>query len=183
MQTLIRSALAEHGSVCETDVQVENACLSQAVLNFLGVPPLGWDQFYWPCRVERFKHLGRTVVLDGCHNGDSVKRFLSGMRQKYPDKRLLVLFGAGHDKCLSDMMTNLLEQADEVIMVQSKHFRAISEKELLSSVPESRRHVIHAIQQDLLLSSGGNDHAVNLVEQPTLGDRLQWAVENSKLEE
>ena len=58
--------------------QVDNACLAAAVLKHLGVSTEGMSQFYWPCRMEMFTVNGVTVVLDGCHNGDSVQKFLQG---------------------------------------------------------------------------------------------------------
>lgn len=155
---------------CETDVQVENACLSRAVLQHLDVPPTGWDKFFWPCRMERFLFQGQTIVLDGCHNGHSMERFLTGLRATYEDKKIVVLFGAGHEKCLSDMVQSLFEGADGVLMVQSKHFRSLSEGELLRLVPEHSRHLLHAVH-----AQTGTE--VDEEVRCSLGERLQAAVE------
>jgi dihydrofolate synthase/folylpolyglutamate synthase len=167
-----QDSLAGIAASFETDVQVENACLSQAVLEFLKVSPAGWDTFYWPCRMEQFHYAGRTLVLDGCHNGYSMESFLRGMRKSYPDKRLLVLFGAGQDKSVTDMMCGLLDEADAVMMVQSKHFRAIPEAELIAKVPvERRRQVLHELQR-----CGPSGTA-------SLGERLQLAVDHCNPDE
>jgi len=158
---------------CETEVHVENACLSRAVLAHLQVAPTGWEKFYWPCRMERFNYRGSTVVLDGCHNGNSMERFLTGLRSTYPGRRILVLFGAGHEKCLIDMMDRLFAHADQVMMVQSKHFRAHTEADLLQQVPEGRAQLldpVHAVQGD-----GTARHS--------LGERLQYAVEHNDPQE
>lgn len=167
--TLYSEYLMDQRVHCETEVHVENACLSRAVLAHLQVAPIGWEQFYWPCRMERFSYLGRTVVLDGCHNGNSMEKFLKGLRSSYEGKRVMVLFGAGHEKCLIDMVDRLFAHADQVTMVQSKHFRAHTEVDLLKQVPEGRVHLlddVHAAQDE------------NSVRH-SLGERLQHAVETS----
>lgn len=66
--------------------QVDNACIAAALLKHLEIPIDGMSQFYWPCRMEIFNVSApfvkgkTTVILDGCHNGDSVKKFLSGIK-------------------------------------------------------------------------------------------------------
>lgn len=171
--------LVTEGVHCITEVQVENACLSRAVLKHLNVEPRGWEKFYWPCRMERLLYSGHTVVLDGCHNGDSMERFLKGLRSTYEGKRIVVLFGAGHDKCLTDMIDRLFVHADSVIMVQSKHFRAHTEAELLQRVPQGRAHILDAFVHGALEKQA--DQGVNgasNARRHTLGERLQHAVES-----
>ena len=162
--------MAEKRLVCDTAVQIENACLSLAVLRHLGVQPTGWKDFYWPCRMESFCYGGSTVVIDGCHNGNSVQKFLEGLRDKYADRHIMVLFGAGHEKCLKDMLSELLlGGCDSLVMVHSKHFRAMTETELLAQVPEEQQKRI--IDQDVQTSVGS---AV-----VSLGDRLQRAIDTN----
>lgn len=168
---ICREYLVEH-LACDTDVQVENACLSLAVLQHLDVPPTGWDTFFWPCRMERFTFRGATVVLDGCHNGNSVEKFLKGLRRMYVGKAITVLFGAGHEKCLQDMMHIVLGAADKVTMVQSKHFRAMSEKELLALVPPQQAGVVDLQEQLHAVPAGGGC--------VSLGERLEYAVRCSQ---
>jgi folylpolyglutamate synthase/dihydropteroate synthase len=129
--------------------------------------------------MERFSYKGNTVVLDGCHNGNSVERFLQGLRGAYPGKQLLVLFGAGHEKCLKDMMAVLLDEADEVMMVQSTHFRAMTEKELLAQVPAEKAGVVHALQRGRVGAvAGAEGTADGAAGAPvSLSERLQYAVE------
>jgi folylpolyglutamate synthase/dihydropteroate synthase len=149
----LRSALLAIGAPCEsnTSVQVENACLSLAVLQHLGVGS-SWDGFFWPCRLERFSWKGSEVVLDGAHNGDSVHHFLRDLRALYPHKQILLLFGAGQDKCLSDMLEEVFEGVDSLVMVRSKHFRSLSERELLQQVPADKLHLV-ACQRTMSLSA------------------------------
>jgi hypothetical protein len=98
--------------------------------------------------MEIFSYKKYQIILDGCHNGDSVQRFLANVRKLYnksssgdnnnnnissgtsniddsknyniSDCSILVLFGAGHDKCIHDMLTEVFKPnaADSVIMVK-----------------------------------------------------------------
>ena len=153
------------------DVQIENACVSIAALEYLKIQPKGLHSFYWPCRMEIFSYKKYKIILDGCHNGDSVQRFLTNVRRLYSkssnissnsssssssssndnnnnnnssgtsniddsrsnnnnsscdnnDCSILVLFGAGHDKCIHDMLTEVFKPnaADSVIMVKKKYY-------------------------------------------------------------
>lgn len=123
------------------DMQVQNACVAISVLNHLGLSCSGMKNFYWPCRTEVFDKLHvensntssklSSVILDGCHNGESVSRFLMSIKQKFSDKHILLLFGAGMEKCLDDMLVEIFRFADSILMVQSKHFKSVSEKQLL----------------------------------------------------
>ena len=140
------------------DVQIENACVSISALKHLQLLPIGLQSFYWPCRMEMFNYNNHRIVLDGCHNGQSVQRFLASVRRQYgisnasseesgsssnvktnsssyiddsynstseisknksSRSNILVLFGAGHDKCIHDMLSELFKHngADSVIMV------------------------------------------------------------------
>jgi folylpolyglutamate synthase/dihydropteroate synthase len=157
---------------CTAGVQVENACLSHAVLNHLKVAPTGWDKFFWPCRLERFAvNPTTTVVIDGCHNGDSLRKFLEDLRSLYPNRGITMVFGAGHEKCVSEMIDVLFDTkgADRVLMVASKHFRAMSEDELMQHVPVSvcARTKLFPIQK------------TETLEAKELGQRLQWAIDNN----
>ena len=76
-----------------------------------------------------------TIVLDGCHNGKSVELCMSGLRSHFENCDLWILFGAGLDKCILDMMQDIGNQADKLIFAQASHFRAFSEEQLLEKVP------------------------------------------------
>ena len=113
-------------------VQVENACLAAHVLNDLNIPTDGMKNAFWPCRMETFSiNDSIQIVLDGCHNGDSVTNFLMGIRSKYPGHKILSVFGGGAEKCLDEMIGEVMKLSDEVVFTQSKHFKAMSETDLI----------------------------------------------------
>lgn len=77
-----------------------------------------------------------TIVLDGCHNGDSVLKFMDGVSSSssYSNdvsgvgKRLWTVFGAGTEKVenIAQMLDYVLTKSDKVILIQAEHFKAMS---------------------------------------------------------
>ena len=125
-------------------VQQQNAALALAVVRHLGLKDSSMQGFYWPCRMEAFEvripqldlsptstsSTCATVVLDGAHNGNSVQMFLAGLRERYPGRHVHVIFGAGLEKCVEDMLSEIHANCDSVCLVQSRHFKAASEMDL-----------------------------------------------------
>lgn len=120
--------------------QLQNICVAQAVVSHLQISSKGMRDFFWPCRMESFVYKGQEIVLDGCHNGESVSVFLSSLREKYPGHTRIVLFGAGIEKSIDDMIHAVFEGAERVILVQSKHFKSYSEQQLAQLVPVHLAH-------------------------------------------
>lgn len=91
---------------------IENASLAKEVLNYLCIPSVGMKNFYWPCRMETFTVDGIPVILDGCHNHQSVHLFIKSLRSLYPNQEIILLFGAGAEKCVDDMVEEVTNSAD-----------------------------------------------------------------------
>lgn len=71
-----------------------------------------------------------TQLSFRCHNGDSVEKFLRNLKKMYHSKRIIVLFGAGSEKCVDDMLLPVTSYCDELLFIQSKHFKSLAETEL-----------------------------------------------------
>lgn len=167
-----------------------------AVLDFLNVSAEGLKDFFWPCRMESFQIDDVTVVLDGCHNDDSVKQFMLGLKEKYPDCHLQILFGAGMEKYLSDMLRHLFDNANSVLMVQSRHFKSLSELDLIAAVKENDRYLLQQCRSTLPVESRSNSSnigSINAVthttyalppsprkEEGSVSDRLLWSIEQAR---
>jgi folylpolyglutamate synthase/dihydropteroate synthase len=141
-----------------------------------------------------------TVVLDGCHNEDSMRLFLDGLRRQYPpaSHSLLVLFGAGMEKYLGEMTTRVFAVADAVLFVQSRHFKSLPEAELFSAAVATvgmqtlRAKLLNYVESDASGSAAGgvgcggcgpSSHGPRVRKhEGTVGDRLQWAVNHADLE-
>jgi folylpolyglutamate synthase/dihydropteroate synthase len=160
-----------------------------AVLDFLEIPLDGLKSFFWPCRMESFVLNDVTVVLDGCHNDDSTKLFLLGLKEKYSDCKLLVLFGAGMEKYLNDMLRHVFDHADSVLMVQSRHFKSLSEIDLVAATSESQKCLLqHCISKDIVDKANNDMITTNDIifsplprrDEGTISERLNWAIEHSR---
>lgn len=156
-------------------VEIQNACLSMAVLKFLNISNEGLKDFFWPCRMETFVIDNVTVVLDGCHNDDSVRLFMHGLKEKYPNESLLILFGAGMEKYLSDMLSHVFELASSVLMVQSSHFKSLSEIDLINAVTDSHSQLLQTSLPDCTASK-----PIERAAKGTISERLMWSIEHAK---
>jgi hypothetical protein len=138
--------------------------------------------------METFQVNGDPVILDGCHNDDSVRQFMTGVKEKYPKHKLTVLFGAGAEKHLGDMLQSVFEYADTVLMVQSKHFKALSEVDLVDAVPADKAHLLLREQQEvqcreLLEGSPFMNWAPKQLPKQvegTVAARLRWLLETPR---
>lgn len=151
-----RDSLAGKGIAYDHRAQLQNCMLADAVLSQWHVSAKqGVPSFYWPCRMETFrfktssppgsaadlssagssKAHEQLIVLDGCHNGDSIQVFLQSLAEKYPEHQKLIVFGAGMEKSIDMMIRALFLHSDKVVFVQSQHFKSYTEAQLLSKVP------------------------------------------------
>lgn len=167
-----------------------------AVLEFLNVPTEGLKDFFWPCRMETFLIDDVTVVLDGCHNDHSVEQFMLGLKKRYPDCHLQILFGAGMEKYLSDMLRHLFDHANSVLMVQSRHFKSLSELDLIGAVKEDDRCLLQKfcsnVSSESGLSSDDRDSVgavanvthvsppIDRREDGSVSERLLWSMEHAR---
>ena len=108
--------------------QVVNAVTALATIGLLpDVPPqamhAGLRSVHWPGRLQV---LGRRpwVIVDGAHNGDSMRKLCATITELFPYRELILVFGvsAGHDP--DPMLDALLPYADQVLVTQARHPRA-----------------------------------------------------------
>ena len=108
--------------------QVVNAVTALATVDRLrDIPPravhAGLQSTRWPGRLQV---LGRRpwVIVDGAHNGDSMRKLCATITELFPYRELILVFGvsAGHDP--DPMLDALLPYADQVLVTQARHPRA-----------------------------------------------------------
>jgi folylpolyglutamate synthase/dihydropteroate synthase len=68
------------------------------------------------------------VIIDGSHNKKSVELCLQSLKSVYGD--LTVVFGAGKDKNIDDMLEMVYVYSQAIMFVKSKHFKSVPEEEL-----------------------------------------------------
>ncbi len=89
---------------------------------------------HWPGRMELFK--GRpSILLDGAHNPKSIEALARNLKQLFPRKRKILIFGTSRDKHSERMLPFLSRVADTCILTQSETPRA---KELATLLAQAR---------------------------------------------
>lgn len=117
----------------------------------------GLRRVRWPGRLEI---LGRRpfVVVDGAHNGDSARKLVAAIKELFPYRRLILVFGALMGHSVPDMLDALLPIADEVILTHAHRIRAVATSDLLREVhalhrdAETTETVAEALERALALA-------------------------------
>jgi dihydrofolate synthase/folylpolyglutamate synthase len=117
--------LGEHQLINATVVVATMEKLRQRGINIPEVSVHeGLRQVRWPGRLEI---LGRNplVVVDCAHNADSAAKLKASIKKLFAYRHLVLIFGASSDKDIEGMMRELFPLADQVIVTQARHPRAM----------------------------------------------------------
>ncbi len=90
----------------------------------------------WEGRLELIARDPR-VVVDGAHNPAGIATLREALLSDFSYRRLIVVFGALHDKDYAGMLKRILPLADMLVLTRPKEGRAASTGDLLSTL-ESR---------------------------------------------
>lgn len=85
---------------------------------------LGFAQVDWPGRLEVVER-SPLLVLDAAHNGESAWRLRAALDALFPQRPLVLIFGASADKDVTGMFAALLPVADVLVAAQAIHPRAL----------------------------------------------------------
>lgn len=112
--------------------QVVNASLAVAVVEyFLKTRGISAQKFIaqsltqtrWPGRFE-IVHSKPFVIVDSAHNLDSVQKLLSALKRIFPQKKVIVIFGASRDKDVKGMLWQFQKVSDAVVLTKADHPRS-----------------------------------------------------------
>lgn len=112
--------------------QVVNASLAVAVVEyFLNERRInagksicqGLAQARWPGRFEVLRSRP-FVIIDSAHNADSVQKLLIALKRIFPQKKVIVIFGASRDKDIKGMLRQLQKVSGVMIVTKSSHPRS-----------------------------------------------------------
>ncbi len=121
----------------------------------------GLRQVRWPGRLEVLSR-APFLVVDGAHNGDSARKLVAAMRELFPYRWLILVFGALTGHSVPDMLDALLPVADKVILTRANRLRAVATSDLLCEVyarcreAEITETVAEALEKALALASPGD---------------------------
>lgn len=92
----------------------------------------------WEGRLEVLRR-SPTLLVDGAHNPAGVATLCRALREDFPHRRLILLFGVLGDKDYRTMARRLFPLADRVILTRPKSDRAVSPQGLLALVGDDSR--------------------------------------------
>jgi dihydrofolate synthase / folylpolyglutamate synthase len=79
----------------------------------------------WPGRLERLAD-HPAIFLDGTHNPAGARELLAFWQEQFPERRILLVYGAMRDKAVDEICGLLFPRAGTVILTAPRQSRAIS---------------------------------------------------------
>ncbi len=149
------------------DFQLENAATAVAASEVLASEGFavsaasiaqGLAQVRWPGRFQILRQRP-IVVVDGAHNAASMKRLITNLKEYFPQKRILLVFGTSCDKDIPGIINELVSLSPQVIATQASHSRAAPLSTLVAEFtkrgiePETRGTVTEAVSRALSIAS------------------------------
>jgi dihydrofolate synthase/folylpolyglutamate synthase len=127
--------------------QAENAALALAAGLKLGIPEQkireGIRKTRWPGRMEVIRQ-HPLVLIDGAHNVEGAKALREGLKQFYPGRKVLLVFGMLRDKEVERVAGIMAPYASRVVTVPPASPRAMGPEELRDIVAEYNSNVLCA---------------------------------------
>ncbi len=124
------------------DHQVENAAVAYLAIDRFRQSALpitdahiaeGFARTNWPGRFEVIRK-NPPFILDCAHNRESSQQLIRTVRAMFPNRRVVLIFGASEDKDIDGMFTEIMPSVDLAIFTKSFHPRAISPLKLAEKV-------------------------------------------------
>lgn len=97
----------------------------------------GLSHTRWPCRIEWLPQPesgGIPLVVDCAHNEDSLETLLSTLAVTHPRRPFSFVFGINRDKDIAPMLTRVIAASTAVVLVQSRHPKAMSTSDLRAAI-------------------------------------------------
>jgi len=91
----------------------------------------GMRQVSWPGRLEILSH-DPLVIADSAHNADSAHKLVVALSELFPNRELILIFGASNDKDIRGMFREFRPYVKHAILTHSDHPRAAAPTDLLA---------------------------------------------------
>ncbi len=91
----------------------------------------GIKKTFWPGRMHTVSD-SPLIILDGAHNCYAMRMLSKSIKQRYPDKKLILVLGIMKDKDIKSILGAIVPKSDYVIYTRPVYSRA-AEPELLRS--------------------------------------------------
>jgi dihydrofolate synthase/folylpolyglutamate synthase len=150
--------------------QVENAATAYATLEAAEERGLavrqgdirkGFAAVDWPGRFEVLR-VEPPLVIDSAHNRDSALRLRQTLETYFPDRKVVLIFGASEDKDIAGMLAELSPVTKRIIFTRSYHPRAIEPDKILElvaayGIPAQVAHTVEQALAEALRLAGKED--------------------------
>nr|MBA2284411.1 hypothetical protein [Ktedonobacteraceae bacterium] len=169
--------------------QLENATTALAALELLRAQGVSWHEdalragflaVRWAARMDVIGH-DPTIVVDGAHNADSMRKLLAALRASFAFQRLLLVLGVNSDKDLMGIARELAD-VDAVVLTRMMNPRAATIEQLQAAfaehAPQVEMHSASTSRQAMDLAvglAGARDMICATGSLYIAGEVLRWA--------
>ena len=115
----LNAAIAVKSAKLVNDDKINNQLITDAIKNT-----------QWAGRFEIFDVTGKTIIIDGAHNGAGAKALRNSLDKKFPTDSRIFLFGVLRDKDIDNIIENLFRSTDFVIVTKPDSERAAEPKDI-----------------------------------------------------
>jgi len=91
----------------------------------------GFAKVNWPGRFEILSEKP-FLIIDSAHNTDSIRKLVNTIKLIFPNKEIILIFGASEDKDIAGMLHILIPKVYSLITTQSIHPRALDAEMVLA---------------------------------------------------
>jgi dihydrofolate synthase/folylpolyglutamate synthase len=161
LEVMGREILVETGLVGRH--QLRNAALAIAAAvelseKFPGISAAtierGIRETSWPGRFQRIAVPGwPEIVLDVAHNPAGAWALRSALSERYPDRRLIFVFGAMRDKAIAEMTEILFPLAECVVVTRAENPRSASPEEIRGAAARTSVEIFPAENVEAALAA------------------------------
>jgi dihydrofolate synthase/folylpolyglutamate synthase len=95
----------------------------------------GFQNVNWPGRFEILRD-NPALIVDSAHNRDSAQKLYKVLQDYFPDRKVVLVFGASEDKDIRGMLSELKPAVKEIVMTRSSHPRAADPDQLVALAKE-----------------------------------------------
>lgn len=121
-----------------------------------------------PGRFQVLEKNGKTFIVDYAHTSDALKSVLAQVRDSYPDKEILTVFGCGgdRDRKKRPLMAAAAEEGSDFVIVTSDNPRTEDPNQIIEDILKGLRKNDHSVEVD-------RKKAIELSNSKTDGD---WVI-------
>jgi dihydrofolate synthase/folylpolyglutamate synthase len=108
----------------------------------------------WPGRFQQIAIPGwPEIVLDVAHNPAGAWALRSALSERYPDRRLIFVFGAMRDKAIAEMTEILFPLAESVVVTRAENPRSASPEEIRAAASRTSVEMVSAADVEAALAA------------------------------